>query len=300
MGKFIAGVAIILVCAFFILFIVDLCAPQYGFFAKVNAGHVGIVDHMGKVKEAALQPGFHVTGFFEKVVPIDARIQKYTATLEAFSADIQQVQVLMTINFSIAAERAGILYKTIGMNYVNSLILPRLMEDTKTVIGGYTAETIITNRAEISEKVLLKMKSDMEHYGIEVTVISIEDIGFTDAFESAVEDKQVATQMKQKAQTQQEQQTMEAKQAAERAKIAAEAEAEVARIQAEAAAYQTKIKAEAEAEANKKIAESVTRDLIDYVQANGWDGKLPGTYMSSDGVLPIIGTTKDEGIDVDF
>lgn len=300
MGKFIAGVAIVLICVFAILIVVDLCSPQYGFFAKVNAGHVGIVDRMGQVKEAALQPGFHITGFFEKVVPIDARIQKYTATLEAFSADIQQVQVLMTINFSIAAERAGILYKTIGMNYVNSLILPRLMEDTKTVIGGYTAETIITNRAEISEKVLKKMKSDMENYGIDVTVISIEDIGFTDAFETAVEDKQVATQMKQKAQTQQEQQTMEAKQAAERAKIAAEAEAEVARIQAEAAAYQTKVKAEAEAEANKKIAESVTRDLIDYVQANGWDGKLPGTYMSSDGVLPIIGTTKDEGIDVDF
>lgn len=289
-GKVIAIIMAVVLFVVGILFVVDIFNPQYGFFAKVEAGHIGICDRFGQVKEAALQPGFHVTGYFEKVVPIDARVQKQTTDLEAFSADIQQVQVRMTVNFKIVPERAGILYKSIGMNYVNSLIFPRLMEDTKTVIGGYTAETIITNRAEISEKVLAKMRTDMEQYGIDVTVISIEDIGFTDAFESAVEEKQVATQKKQKAQTEQEQATMEARQEAERRKIAANADAEVAKIEADAAAYRTKVKAEAEADANKMVAESITEDLIQYVQANGWDGKLPGVYMSSDGALPIINT----------
>lgn len=286
-SKIVAVVLAIVLSVSVILFIVDIFNPQYGFFAKVEAGHIGICDKFGQVKEAALQPGFHITGYFEKVVPIDARVQKQTTDLEAFSADIQQVQVKMTINFKIMPERAGILYKSIGMNYVNSLIFPRLMEDTKTVIGGYTAETIITNRAEISERVLAKMKSDMDQYGIEVTVISIEDIGFTDAFESAVEEKQVATQKKQKAQTEQEQQTMEAKQAAERRKIAANADAEVAKIEADAQAYQMKIKAEAEANANKMIAESITKDLIDYVQANGWNGQLP-QFISGESSIPII------------
>lgn len=291
-GKIIAIILAIVLFVGVILLAVDTFNPQYGFFAKVEAGHIGICDKFGQVKEAALQPGFHITGYFEKVVPIDARVQKQTTDLEAFSADIQQVQVKMTINFKIVPERAGILYKSIGMNYVNSLIFPRLMEDTKTVIGGYTAETIITNRAEISERVLAKMKADMDQYGIEVTVISIEDIGFTDAFESAVEEKQVATQKKQKAQTEQEQQTMEARQAAERRKIAANADAEVAMIEADAQAYQTKVKAEAEADANKMVAESITKDLIEYVQANGWDGKLPGVYMGSESALPIINPTE--------
>lgn len=286
-GKIVAIILAIVLFVGVILLTVDILNPQYGFFAKVEAGHIGICDKFGQVKEAALQPGFHITGYFEKVVPIDARIQKQTTDLEAFSADIQQVQVKMTINFKIVPERAGILYKSIGMNYVNSLIFPRLMEDTKTVIGGYTAETIITNRAEISERVLAKMRTDMDQYGIEVTVISIEDIGFTDAFESAVEEKQVATQKKQKAQTEQEQATMEAEQAAARAKIAANAEAEVAKIQAEADAYAVQIKADAEAEANKKISESLTADLIKYTQVNSWDGKLP-MYSGGNNTIPII------------
>ena len=114
MGKV---VAIILAVVLFIvatLFVVDIFNPMYGFFAKVEAGHVGVVDRFGQVKESALEPGFHTVGYFEKVIPIDARVQKYTTSLEAFSADIQQVILLTTINFEINAEKAGVLYKTIS------------------------------------------------------------------------------------------------------------------------------------------------------------------------------------------
>lgn len=269
---------------------VDICVPQYGFFAKVNAGHVGIVDYFGHVEDKALQPGFHFTNFFKKVVPIDARFQKATVQLEAFSKDIQQVILDTTVNFSISADKAGTLYKTIGMNYVSTLIMPRLQENTKAVIGGYTAETLVANREDISTNILAKMKDDMEQYGIIITVVSIENIDFTDAFESAVEAKQVATQDKQRAQTQQEQQTMETEQAAKRKKIDAEADAEVAKVKADSEAYQTRVKAEAQAEANSKISDSLSQELIDYTQALNWNGQLPSTYMGSDDAIPIIST----------
>jgi lysophospholipase L1-like esterase len=132
------------------------------------------------------------------------------------------------------------------------------------------------------QKVLELMKHDLEGYGITVSSISIENIDFTDAFENAVEAKQVATQDAQKAKTLQDQQTMETQKAAERKKIEADAEA-----------YETKVKAEAEAEANKKIGESITKDLIDYIQAGRWDGKLPGTFVGSDDAMPIINTNED-------
>ncbi len=286
--------AIVLAAMILLGLFVDICVPQYGFFAKVGAGHVGIVDHFGEVEDKALQPGFHVVGFFEKVVPVDARIQKVSTQLEAFSSDIQQTILTMTVNFHISADKAGTLYKTIGMNYVDSLIMPRLMENTKAVVGGYTAETLVINREDISSKVLAKMKADMEQYGIEVTVISVENIDFTDAFESAVEAKQVATQEKQRAQTQQDQQTMEAEQAANRKKINANAEAEVAKVQADAEAYQTRVKAEAQAEANEKISNSLTEDLISYTQALNWDGKLPSTYMGDSSALPIISVNSSD------
>ena len=277
------------ICVVFIcLLVVDIINPQYGFFAKVNAGHVGIVDEMGKVRDEALQPGFHVTGYFAKVVPVDARIKKATGTLEAFSEDIQQVILQMSVNYCIKAEKAGTLYKTVGMNYEQNLLNPRLMENTKAVIGDYTAEKLIANREDISVRILEKMKADMEPYGIDVTVVSIENIDFTDAFEAAVEAKQVATQEKQRAKTQQEQQTMEAEQRAARDKIAAEAAAEVKKIEADAEAYSIQAKAEAEARANEQIANSLTQALIDYTQVQQWDGQLPSTYMGSESAIPMF------------
>ena len=145
------------------------------------------------------------------------------------------------------------------------------------------------------------MQKDLAEYGITVSAVSVENIDFTDAFEAAVEAKQVATQDKQKAQTLQEQQTMEARQAAEREKIQAAAEAEKLKISADAEAYSITTKAEAEATANKMIAESITPDLIDYTQAQTWDGKLPATYMGSGDGIPIVqaGNAAENGTDTE-
>lgn len=290
MENFFKGLVAIAVVVLVVLLIVDFCVPTYGFLAKVDSGNVGIVTHFGKIEDKVLDAGFHLTGFFEKVHPINIRTQIYRTELMAFSSDIQQVVLLVAVNYNITPDIANTMYKTVGSNYVDTLVLPRLNENVKVAISNYTAESLVANREVLSSEVLELMKNDLDKYGITVSAVSIENIDFTDAFEAAVEAKQVATQDKQKAQTQQEQQTMEARQAAEREKIQAEAAAEKLKISADAEAYSIKTKAKAEAEANEMIAKSITEGLIDYTQAQSWDGKLPGTFVGSDSAMPIIQT----------
>lgn len=265
--------------------IIDIFNPSYGWFATVQAGHVGVVERFGQVRESTLQPGFHLTSYFEHVRPVDIRTQRHNYQTEAFSSDIQQVGLSIAVNENVSPEAAYKLYTTVGMNYLENLLEPRLMENTKVVISKYTAESLIANREKLSSEVLVKMQADMAQYGIYVSAISIENIDFTDAYEAAIEAKQVATQEKQRAKTVQEQQTMETEQKAERAKIEAQAAADVAKINADAEAYAVKIQAEAQAEANKKINESLTDKLINYNQVNRWDGKLP--TVTSD-TIPIL------------
>lgn len=265
--------------------IIDVFNPAYGWFATVQAGHVGVVERFGKVRESTLQPGFHLTSYFEHVRPVDIRTQRHNYVTEAFSSDIQQVGLTIAVNENISPEAAYKLYTTVGMNYLENLLEPRLMENAKVVISKYTAESLIANREKLSSEVLVKMQGDMAQYGIIVTAISIENIDFTDQYEAAIEAKQVATQEKQKAQTEQERMTMEETQQADRKRIAAQAAADVQKINAEAEAYAVKIQAEAQAEANKKISESLTNELINYNQVNRWDGKLP-TVTS--GAVPIL------------
>lgn len=292
MDEFKVGLIVALVVIFVVLVVVDLLSPQYGFFARVDSGYVGIVTHFGKIEDRVLPAGFHVTSYFEHVNPLNVRTQIHKTELVAFSADIQQVILAVAINYNITPDIANTLYKTVGNDYLKTIMLPRLAEDVKAVVSNYTAEALIANREKLSGEILTILQADLADYGITVSTVAIENIDFTEAFEAAVEAKQVATQEAQKAKTQQEQATMEARQDAERKKIAAEASAEVVKQQADAEAYETRVKAEAQAEANKKVAETITKELIDYVQAQNWNGQLPTIY-AGDGNVPIIASVPE-------
>ena len=263
---------------------------------QVPTGYTGIVTTFGRVEDVTLEAGFHFKAPWQEVILMDNREQRVTFTFEAFSSDIQQVQVTGSVNFSIDKATAMTLYRNVGTDYANILITPRLYENTKSVFSRYTAESLVENRTLLSSEVLSMMRSDLNSYGLNVISIAIENLDFTDAFTDAVEAKQVATQTYQRAQTEQQQATMEAEQAANRQRIAAQAEADVAKIQADADAYATTTKAQAEAEANTRVSASLTELLVQYVQAQGWNGQLPETWVGSSGTVPVrqIGTGSAE------
>ena len=265
----------------------------------IPTGYTGIVTTFGKVHDSTLDAGISFKAPWDSVVRMDNREQRVKFELDAFSKDIQEVNIIGSVNLNIDKATAMNLYREVGTDYLNVLVAPRVQEDVKAITSKFTAEELISNRNSLSDSMCELLRDDLRINGINVISISIENIDFTDAFTNAVEAKQVATQEKQRARTMQEQQTMEAQQEAERKKIVAEASAEVKRIQAEADAYEIKTRADAEAEANRKIAATITRELIDYTQAQGWNGQLPNTYVDSSGAIPVIqmGGTMNEDLD---
>ena len=254
----------------------------------IPTGHTGIVTTFGKVHDSTLDAGVSVKAPWDEVIRMDNREQRVKFELEAFSKDIQEVNIIGSVNLSINKTTAMNLYREVGTDYLNVLVAPRVQEDVKAITSKFTAEELISNRNSLSDSMCELLREDLQISGINVIAISIENIDFTDAFTNAVEAKQVATQEKQRARTQQEQQTMEAQQEAERKKIAAEAAADVKRIEAEAAAYEIKTKADAEAEANEKVAATITQALINYTQVQGWDGRLPAMYVGEGSAIPVI------------
>lgn len=243
---------------------------------KIPTGHTGVVTNFGRVENYTLDSGIHFMAPWKKVVKMDNRVQKETVSLSCFSSDIQEVTMVYTVNFQISKADAMTIYSTIGKDYYAKVITPSVMESVKVVAARYTAEELVATRNELALAIEEDVSEKLLSYNIEVVSTSIEDMDFTDAFTNAVEAKQVAAQNKLKAETEAAQKVVEA-----------EAAAEVKRIQAEADAYELKTRSEAEAEANRKIAESLTDELIDYTYATGWDGKLPN-YMTGENSIPVF------------
>lgn len=252
----------------------------------VPTGYTGIVTTFGKVEDHTFDAGFHVKSPFQRVIKMDNRTQKAVETLQAFSSDIQQVDISIAVNYSIDQSTAEKLYKTVGQEYYSKILYPRLLENTKSVFSKYTAEKLVAFRENLSSEITALVVEDVEEFGITVSSISVQDIDFTDAFTNAVEAKQVAQQNKLTAQTQQDQLTMEAQQEAERQVIRAQADAEQAKIAAQADLEVTKIQADAaeyagqkEAAKNKAISESLTEELVRYYYIQQWNGELPSTML---------------------
>lgn len=234
----------------FIPLVIGLAVSMTAF---VPTGYTGILTTFGKVEDKTIQAGLNVVAPWQKVVKMDNRTQKQVIETQAFSSDIQQVDVVITLNHSIDKTTAQNLYSSVGKEYVDTILTPRALEGIKTVFSGYTAEELISNRIELSNAISTVVANDVFGYGIQVSGVSIENIDFTDAFTDAVEAKQVATQNKLTAETKQAQLTLEAQ---------AEADRKI-------------ISAQAEAEANKIISESITPELIQRMEAearieHGW------------------------------
>ena len=263
--------------------------------ATVETGYTGIVTTFGKVEDVTLEAGLHFKSPFQRIIAMDNREQKTSFTTEAFSSDIQQVNIIGSINYAINKSTAMNLFKEVGTDYFNKLVYPRMLEITKGVFSKYSAENLVANREKLSQDIRDGLFEELKDYGINVISLSIENLDFTDAFTDAVEAKQVAAQRKLQAEIEQAQMTMETQQQAERQRINAEAAANVAKINADAEAYATKVRSEAEAEANKKIAESLTENLIRFNEVKNWDGKLP-TYMAGEGTttVPVLQMGSDE------
>jgi regulator of protease activity HflC (stomatin/prohibitin superfamily) len=243
--------------------------------ASVPTGHTGVLTTFGRVEDQTLEAGMNFKAPWQSVVKMDNRVQKQTTDLICFSSDIQEVSLKYTVNYQISSVDAMTIYKTIGTDYYNNIIVPNITESVKTAVAKYSAEALVGDRSTLSKVIQDDLTARLAAYNIIVVSASIEDMDFTDAFTNAVEAKQVAEQNKLKAETEAEQRIIEANAAAEIKRVNAEADAEAKKIAADAEAYEISAKAAAEAEANKQIAESLTEELIEYKYYESWNGELP-------------------------
>ncbi|MCC8196040.1 MAG: prohibitin family protein [Ruminococcus sp.] len=232
----------------------------------VSAGHTGVLVTLGKVEDNVFQEGLHFKApFIQEVIEIDNRITKLEVSTEAFSKDLQTVSTTLAINYRVDTGMSYSIYKNVGSDYEMVLITPAVNEVLKATVSQYTAEESVTNRTLISDGLLEGLNEKLNDSGLYITDVNIIDFDFSEAYITAIEEKQVAQQQLLKAET----------------------EKETTITNAEAEAEAMKIQAEAEAEANRILSESISDELVEYYKIEKWDGKLPTITGGSSMMLDV-------------
>ena len=226
----------------------------------VPAGHKGVTLNMGAVTGAVMNEGINFKiPFVQNAEIIDVRVKKYESKdNSSASKDLQTIKSSIAVNYRVNQDHVADLYQKIGMSYESTVINPAISECIKSVTSRYTAEELIKKRTEVSEEMKNFLQKKLSEKYILVDSFNIINFDFTDAFNTAIEEKQIA-----------EQNALKAKYDLERIKTEAE---------------QAVTKAKGEAEAMKLKNEQISQNIIYLEFIDKWDGKMP-TYYGSDNLF---------------
>ena len=217
---------------------------------SVDAGQVGIITRFGEVnREAQSGIALKLPWPFEQIHYMDTRIQKQQEESTAATADLQDVNATLAVNYALNREEATRVYKEIGQQYNDRVVVPAVQESFKAATAEYTAAELLTKRPEVKAKALASIKQRIEPYGIRVDDLSIVNFSFSPDFSKSIEAKQVAAQE------------------AERAKFNLD-------------------RARLDAEAQEAQKESLSPELLQKYAIDKWDGKMP-QYVGGGSVFNI-------------
>jgi regulator of protease activity HflC (stomatin/prohibitin superfamily) len=250
-----------------IIAVIFIVAVGFRSFTIVEAGHRGIVLQLGAVQPQVLSEGLHFKiPFIQTVVPVEVRVQKAESSQVSASRDLQTVTTTLAVNYHLDGLTVNNLFQTVGLEYKARIVDPAISEALKAVTAQYTAEDLISKRSEVSMKVKETLTSKLGLYNMILDEINITEFKFSEEFDRAIEQKQIA-----------EQQALKSRLDLERIKI--EKEQEITRAQAQAESLRL-----------QKL--EVTQELIQLRQIEAqlkaiekWNGQLPNV---TGGATPFI------------
>lgn len=260
----------------------------------IDAGEIAVVKEMGKIidtREAGTHFDFWMTRSYDKY---DTKVRQLDITTQSYSNDKQTMDVAMTVQYQVKPDAVKEIAKTYGgLTALEGKIQSIAVERTKAVLSSYTADKIIMERATVSSAVSTEIENAVgDNYHVDITMVALTNIDFSDAYEQSVEQSMIAQQELVKAEAEAKKLLIEAQ---NKVKIA-EADADAKKAAANGEAEAKRIQAQADADALAliqaawdAIAPEVKEIMLREMAIEKWDGQLPDTMVGSDFIEQLLG-----------
>lgn len=271
-----------------------------GSITRVPIGSIGVKTNMAQVTGRTYSSGWYFKIPFAEHM-IDMSIQQQTVEYPTIQGELsgkELINMTLKMTYSLNGDKAAYVYENYGENYIATLMPQEEVFDVvKGIVATYDIEDVRTNRAAIMQQAADGLRERFGSRGITITSLSLANYDFGEleaAIDAEVKAKQerktVAEQNQlaiEKAENEKKVAEIEAEKAAEVKRTQAQADADAAKIKAQGEADAIKIKGEAEAEANKKLADSLTSELIKAKEIEQWNGSK-ATVILGEQTQPIV------------
>jgi prohibitin 1 len=167
----------------------------------VPAGNVGVVDFFGTVSQNTLKAGINLINPLARVVKFSVQTEELKETMDVPSKEGLTVQLEISALYHLNPEKAAEVYKSVGENYVQILLVPQVRSVSRGVTAGYDARALYTSEREVlAQMIMADLEKLVAPRGITIEATPLRRIGLPAGLTASIEEKLRAEQESQRMQ----------------------------------------------------------------------------------------------------
>jgi len=168
-------------------------------FTIVPAGTVGVVDFLGYVSNATLKSGVNLINPFAKVIIFSVKTQEAKEIMNVPSREGLGVQLEISLLFKLDPEKANEIYKTVGANYEEIILIPQFRSVVRGVTARFEAKALYTaSREKLAGEIHDELQRIVGPRGITIEAAPLRQIVLPNRLTESIEQKLQAEQESQR------------------------------------------------------------------------------------------------------
>lgn len=185
----------------FIGMIVAILVALLQCFTIIPAGHTGVIDFLGYVSDNTLKPGVNIVNPMAKVEKMSIKTQELKEVMNVPSEEGLGVELEISLLFKLNSEKANDIYKTVGPNYSDIILVPQFRSVVRGVTARYEAKALYTaSREKLAGEIVEELEKLVGPRGITIEQAPLRQITLPSRLTQSIEEKLQAEQESQRMQ----------------------------------------------------------------------------------------------------
>jgi regulator of protease activity HflC (stomatin/prohibitin superfamily) len=165
----------------------------------IPAGHTGVIDFLGNVSDETLKPGVNLVNPMAKIEKMSIKTQELKELMSVPSKEGLSVDLEISLLFKLNSEKANEIYKTVGPNYADIILVPQFRSVVRGVTARYEAKALYTaSREKLAGEILEELEKLVGPRGITVEQAPLRQIQLPSRLTQSIEEKLQAEQESQR------------------------------------------------------------------------------------------------------
>ncbi len=164
-------------------------------FTVVPAGTVGVIDFLGNVSDNTLKAGVNLVNPMANVIKFSIKTQEFKEQMNVPSEEGLSVNLEISLLFRLNPDQANQIYKTVGPNYADIILMPQFRSVVRGVTAKYQAKALYTaSREKLANEIMNELSALVNPRGIQIEAAALRQIVLPPGLTKSIEEKLQAEQ----------------------------------------------------------------------------------------------------------